>query len=253
MLDGRAHCGLSPARFFYMMPAMAKNPLLFAVPAILFAGAAAFAADAPPDGSDLQKQLADTQDKLSTSLHSYSLLQDEVSQLKADADKSALEKSALATELDAANTTIGGLRAQAAEATQVEALRSQLRQTQDALAALASENAQLRTRLALAGPSPSGASASPTRPGSAGRPGSEDLAPVPVAAKSAPGKPDDPANPAAKSAEPKIHVVVEGDSLTKISKKYYGTANRYDEILAANRDVIRNENFLVVGTKLKIP
>ena len=225
-----------------MMNAMAKNPFVFAVPALLFAGAAAFAADATPDSADLQKQLADVQDKLSTSLNSYSLLQDQVSQLKADADKSALEKSALATELDAANTTIGGLRAQAAEATQVDSLRGQLRQTQDALAALASENAQLRTRLALAAPSPAGANASPTRPGSADRLAPVDLTPTLV-----------PPPAAAKPAEPRIHVVVEGDSLTKISKQYYGTANRYEEILAANRDAIRNENILIVGTKLKIP
>lgn len=239
------------------MNAMAKNLLVFAVPVLLFAGAAAFAADAPPDSADLQKQLADAQDKLSTSLRSYSLLQDQVSQLKADADKSALEKSALATELDAANTTISGLRAQAAEATQVDSLRGQLRQTQDALAALASENAQLRTRLALAGPSPAGASASPTRPGSADRLAPVDLTPTPVpppsAAKASAASPDDSAKPAAKSAEPRIHVVVEGDSLTKIAKQYYGSANRYEEILAANRDVIRNENILTVGTKLKIP
>ena len=131
-----------------MMNAMAKNPFVFAVPAILFAGAAAFAADATPDTADLQKQLADVQDKLSTSLHSYSLLQDQVSQLKADADKSAIEKSALATELDAAKYD-DQRRAQAAEATQVDSLRGQLRQTQDALAVLASENPQLRTRQAV--------------------------------------------------------------------------------------------------------
>jgi nucleoid-associated protein YgaU len=240
-----------------MMNAMAKNPFVFAVPAILLAGAAAFAADATPDTADLQKQLADVQDKLSTSLHSYSLLQDQVSQLKADADKSAIEKSALATELDAANSTISGLRAQAAEATQVDSLRVQLRQTQDALAALASENAQLRTRLALAGSSTAGANASPTRPGSPDRLAPVDLTPAPVpppaAAKPGAAAPDNSAKTAAKSAEPRIHVVVEGDSLTKISKQYYGTANRYEEIIAANRDVIRNENILIVGTTLKIP
>jgi nucleoid-associated protein YgaU len=84
-----------------------------------------------------------------------------------------------------------------------------------------------------------------------------DLTPTPVpppsAAKASAASPDDSAKPAAKSAEPRIHVVVEGDSLTKIAKQYYGSANRYEEILAANRDVIRNENILTVGTKLKIP
>ena len=125
---------------------MAKNPLIYAVPAILLAGAAAFAADAPPDSGDLQRQLSDAQDKLSTSLHSYSLLQDEESQLKADADKGAADKAALAAQLDAANATINGLRAQAAVAPQVDVLRIQLRQTQDELAALAMENAQLKIR-----------------------------------------------------------------------------------------------------------
>jgi nucleoid-associated protein YgaU len=231
-----------------MMPAMAKNPLLYAVPAIILAGAAAFAADAPSDSADLQRQLSDAQDKLSTALRSYSLLQDEVNQLKSDADKGTAEKAALATELDAAKTTISELRVQAAMAAQVDVLRNQLRQTQDELAALASENAQLRARLALAG-----GPASPTRPGFAGRFASEDLAPAAAPARAAAKPAAGATADSAKPAEPRIHVVVEGDSLMKISKEYYGTANRYDEIAAANRDVIRDENLLVVGTKLKIP
>jgi nucleoid-associated protein YgaU len=240
-----------------MMPAMAKNPLFYAVPAILFAGAAAFAADGPQDSADLQRQLSDAQDKLFTALHSYSLQQDQLGQLKADADKSAAEKSALAAQLDSANATISGLRLQAAAATQVDALRSQLRQTQDELAALAAENAQLKTSMALSGPSPAGGNASPTRPGIAPHHASEGPAAGPAPARAAApqeappaaGMPDNSAKPPA----PRIHVVVEGDSLTKISKEYYGTASRYDEIVAANRDVIRDENLLVVGAKLKIP
>jgi nucleoid-associated protein YgaU len=48
-------------------------------------------------------------------------------------------------------------------------------------------------------------------------------------------------------------VVTAGDSLTKISRTYYGTSNRWDEILNANRDVIRNENVLPLGVTLQIP
>ena len=61
--------------------------------------------------------------------------------------------------------------------------------------------------------------------------------------------------PAVETREqgPRVHVVVEGDTLSKISKKYYGTANRWEKILAANRSVIRNENSLAVGTTLTIP
>ena len=34
---------------------------------------------------------------------------------------------------------------------------------------------------------------------------------------------------------------------------YYGNASRWPDILAANRDVLKNEKSLLVGTKLKIP
>jgi nucleoid-associated protein YgaU len=46
---------------------------------------------------------------------------------------------------------------------------------------------------------------------------------------------------------------VAGDTLGKISRQYYGTANRWPAILAANSDVLRDERSLVVGRVLKIP
>ena len=52
---------------------------------------------------------------------------------------------------------------------------------------------------------------------------------------------------------PRTHVVAPGDTLGKISRLYYGTANRWPEILAANSDVLRDERSLVVGRILKIP
>jgi nucleoid-associated protein YgaU len=57
-----------------------------------------------------------------------------------------------------------------------------------------------------------------------------------------------PAPPAART-----HVVAEGDTLTKISRKYYGTSGRWEDILNANRDVVKDEKSLVVGSSLKIP
>jgi nucleoid-associated protein YgaU len=237
---------------------MAKNLLLPLVPVFLALGAAALAADAAPDSAELQRQLADVQDKLSTSLHSYGLLQDQLSQAKAEADKNAADKAALAAQLDEAKRVNAELRSAAMAAEQLDPLRTQLRQKQDALAALASENAELKMRLALAGSAPSGGGSSPTRPGAEGS-AMATLAPVPVAtpvpppAASQTGPAGSPAQPAAPPAQPRIHVVVEGDSLTRISKKYYGDASRYDDILAAIRDVIHDENHLVVGMKLKIP
>jgi nucleoid-associated protein YgaU len=48
-------------------------------------------------------------------------------------------------------------------------------------------------------------------------------------------------------------VVVQGDTLTKISRKFYGTSSRWQDILNANRGVVKNETSLVVGSSLTIP
>ena len=44
-----------------------------------------------------------------------------------------------------------------------------------------------------------------------------------------------------------------GDTLTKISLQYYGTANRWEEIVRANPDIIRDENSIPLGATLRIP
>ena len=49
------------------------------------------------------------------------------------------------------------------------------------------------------------------------------------------------------------YVVVKGDSLSKISKMFYGDANQWKRIFDANRDVIRNADLIQPGWKLRIP
>jgi LysM repeat protein len=51
----------------------------------------------------------------------------------------------------------------------------------------------------------------------------------------------------------RTHTVVEGDTLTRISVEYYGTARRWQAIFQANRDVVPNGEVLSIGTVLKIP
>ena len=46
---------------------------------------------------------------------------------------------------------------------------------------------------------------------------------------------------------------MEGDSLSRISLRYYGTANRWQEIYEANRDVLSRENVLRPGQRLQLP
>ena len=50
-----------------------------------------------------------------------------------------------------------------------------------------------------------------------------------------------------------FHVVHEGETLSDISYRYYGSAGKWRRILDANRGVIKDENKLKPGTKLIIP
>ena len=49
------------------------------------------------------------------------------------------------------------------------------------------------------------------------------------------------------------HVVEKGETLSKISKKYYGDPNLYMKIFEANRDVLKNPDLIKVGQKLRSP
>jgi len=51
----------------------------------------------------------------------------------------------------------------------------------------------------------------------------------------------------------KFHIVRSGDTLTGIACEYYGSANKLQKILDANRDIIKDANMLRPGTKLIIP
>ena len=55
------------------------------------------------------------------------------------------------------------------------------------------------------------------------------------------------------STAPKIYEVVSGDSLSKIAKREYGDANKWERIYEANRDVLKNPDKIYPGQKLKIP
>lgn len=168
----------------------------------------------------------DTADaKLAVVLRSFSLMQEENDRFKVAQEKSDLERSALEAQLAEAKKALP-------LAAQTVGLREQLRQTQDQLAAVSLENNELKTRLATGAPTPG------------------KLTPVAVPTNLAPAVL--PA-PAPTAPEVKYHVVAAGDTLGKISRQYYGTASRWPEILAANKDVLKNENSLLVGTKLRIP
>ena len=59
--------------------------------------------------------------------------------------------------------------------------------------------------------------------------------------------------PPAKSGVSQEYVVQLGDTLSKLSKRYYNSFNKWDKIFEANRDTLKNPNYIYVGMKLTIP
>ncbi|OIR09276.1 LysM domain/BON superfamily protein [mine drainage metagenome] len=237
--------------------------------------AAAAAKPAPAPGEsvdDLKAKLADTQDKLDTALRSYTLLQQDLDTAKSGASKAAADADAkmatLQTEnlslkdqltaavaakhdqdaaLAAAQQQVTDMRAKAiTQGMEATALRDQLRQTQQQLAIFANENAQLKTKLAVALPPPASPYASPERPGTAAAQAAITLPP----ALSTPAP--TPVQPAAAPAG-RQHIVGPGDTLSKISQQYYGTPNQWRRIYEANRDILGSPNSLPMGASLRIP
>ncbi|MET0229741.1 MAG: LysM peptidoglycan-binding domain-containing protein [Rhodanobacteraceae bacterium] len=49
------------------------------------------------------------------------------------------------------------------------------------------------------------------------------------------------------------YTVNKGDTLSKIAREFYGSANRWHEIFDANRDQISNPDLIKPGQVLKIP
>jgi len=61
-------------------------------------------------------------------------------------------------------------------------------------------------------------------------------------------------NLTAPVADPaQYHDVVKGDTLSAISKKYYGDANKYNAIFEANKPMLSHPDKIYPGQKLRIP
>ena len=205
------------------------------------------AATSTGDTSGLEQKLADTEDRLATALRGYAALQRERDTLAENVLKSAAavtaERDTLAgqvasltgqveqlrssaesstgstqAELARLNEAVGTLQRTSTQATRdVAAARALAQQLQGANAVLAGENYQLKTMLARTTGGPASATA-------------------PVTA------------PAART-----HVVVAGDSLSRLSQRYYGSAGRWQEIYNANAPLLGPNGVLRVGTELRIP
>jgi LysM repeat protein len=66
-------------------------------------------------------------------------------------------------------------------------------------------------------------------------------------------KPTAPTESAAVSNGTQTYVVKPGDTLSSISKHFYGSAGKYMQIFDANKELLNDQNTISVGQELKIP
>ena len=67
------------------------------------------------------------------------------------------------------------------------------------------------------------------------------------------GSVDDQLQVSNPQPEAQYYDVKSGDSLSKISKQFYGDANKYNVIFEANRPMLKNADDIYPGQKLRIP
>ncbi|MEO6993296.1 MAG: LysM peptidoglycan-binding domain-containing protein [Lacunisphaera sp.] len=201
--------------------------------------------------SDLQKQLAETENKLTTALRGYALLQNDrdaqVEKAAKAAEAVTNERNTLSTQVATLTDEVEKLKAQgstdvaAAKADAVQsseslgalqrstaknsnelvAARALIQQLQGSNTVLANENYLLKTKLS---------------PGPVAVPTTASVTPVPAVANVT-----------------HTHVVVSGDTLFRISQRYYGTTNRWQEIYKANAAKLGTNGVLRIGMELTIP
>ena len=78
---------------------------------------------------------------------------------------------------------------------------------------------------------------------------------APTAAKADFGNVESGVESTAPKADPPVqtYTVNKGDTLSKIAKEFYGSANRWHEIFDANRDQLSDPDLIKPGQVLKIP
>jgi hypothetical protein len=64
---------------------------------------------------------------------------------------------------------------------------------------------------------------------------------------------DEPGRTNAPVSPPRLHRIVDGDTLASIASRYWGDVSRADELFAANRDVLSDPELLPVGREIRIP
>lgn len=212
------------------------------------------AAAAQVELTETRAKLSETDKALEAQASTVAELTHMTEQLKAD--KASLQQqlaaqsaqsATLGNDLSVARNEANALRADAARVSALQqenaALAARLRQAQATLDQIAA-NARIIASGQASLPQQGSTAYAPARPGTPA---------LSAPSRTAPAAAPAPAPTPAPAPAVRYHTVTDGDSLSKISQRYYGTANRWQDIYEANRAVLRGENALRPGQKLRIP
>jgi nucleoid-associated protein YgaU len=131
------------------------------------------------------------------------------------------------------------------------ALKQQIEVLHAKVNALTAEGSQLKDQLAQLTTYGSGAPELAAAPPPASR--SSNSGAVASAATARPTSPTAHIVRTDGGSRTRFHIVAGGDTLARISTRYYGTPGRWNDILTANRDILGDSNNLVIGRTLRIP
>lgn len=216
-----------------------------------------------------QAKLTDLEEKLASSLRGYTQLQEDNARLRTEVDRTRADNTALAAQVKSLGAENAAAQAALAQ------LNLDLLAQKDARARAeqqtAAAHAQLGAILAQrSAPAPTLAGA---RESSADSVATLRLAQTPpvesvataelrtspdrvratAASAPAPAPVPDSASTKGTAPVPRIHIVVVGDTLERIAKKYYGNPDRWRTIYSANNDLLSGGRPLKPGMALEIP
>ena len=192
---------------------------------------------APVDSADLVETLRRSESKVDMTVRAFAVIEQENERLlgrvrEAEAKASSAEDRSRGDSSEVARLRGELARAEQARSAAITSREAALRE----LAAAQIRNDNLARELGRARP---------------------DMALVydatPRAAPSFAPEPEVAGTPATAAEESEVHTVADGENLSIISHRYYKTPNRWLEIYNANKDVMKNENHVVPGMKLRIP
>ncbi len=77
--------------------------------------------------------------------------------------------------------------------------------------------------------------------------------PIVPASGSAAATPAKAVQPASASAAPQEYIIKPGDTLSRLSERFYNSPEKWTKIYEANRESVRNPNYIYIGQRIIIP